>query len=210
MEIEVIKTNGSKTGEMVTLSPEIFEITPNDHAIYMSVRSYMANQRQGTHKTKERGEVRGGGKKPYSQKKTGNARQGTRRSPIMVGGGTIFGPKPHDYVVKLPSKVKKLARKSALSYKAKENNIIVIEDFIIGEPRTKNMVTILKALQIENKKILLLTPSSDLNIIKSGRNIKKLNILEANKASTYEILNSNILLLQKGSVEIINKTFSLN
>jgi len=210
MELEIFKIDGSKSGEKVNLDPSIFEIVPNDHAIYMSVRSYMANQRQGTHKTKERGEVRGGGKKPYSQKKTGNARQGTRRSPIMVGGGTIFGPKPHDYVIKLPAKVKRLARKSAYSYKAKEGNIFVIEDFSFDVAKTKNMVSIIKALQLENKKILLLTKNCDTIVLKSGKNIKKLNILEAKNASTYAILNSKVLILQKGCIEMINETFSLN
>ncbi|MDE3059073.1 MAG: 50S ribosomal protein L4, partial [Bacteroidota bacterium] len=129
MIIDVLKKDGSKSGEQVTLKPEIFEIKPNDHAIYLAVRSYMANQRQGTHQTKERSDVRGGGKKPFAQKKTGRARQGTSRSPLMVGGGTVFGPHPHDYVVKLPARVKALARKSALSYKAKGSNILIVEDF---------------------------------------------------------------------------------
>lgn len=210
MELEVLKTDGTKSGERILLDPSIFEIAPNDHAIYMAVRSYRANQRQGTHKVKERGEVRGGGKKPFSQKKTGNARQGTRRSPLMPGGGSIFGPKPHDYIVKVPAKVKRLARKSALSYKAKEGNIIVVEDFTLDQIKTKNIVSILKALNLNETKTLLLTSKNDTNIFKSGRNIKKLNILEAKNASTYEILNSKVLLLQKGSIELIQKTFSLN
>lgn len=210
MELEVLKIDGTKSGDKILLDPAIFEIAPNDHAIYMAVRSYRANQRQGTHKVKERGEVRGGGKKPFSQKKTGNARQGTRRSPLMPGGGSIFGPKPHDYVVKVPAKVKRLARKSALSYKAKEGKIIVIEDFSLDQIKTKNLVSILKALKLNETKTLLLTSKNDTNIFKSGRNIKKLNILEARNASTYEILNSKVLLLQKGSIELIQKTFSLN
>ena len=208
MKIEVLKKDGSKSGEVIELASDIFEIEPNTHAMYMAVRSFMANQRQGNHKVKSRGEVRGGGKKPFSQKKTGNARQGTTRSPIMPGGGSIFGPKPHDYVVKLPNKVKKLARKSALSTKAKNGGIIVVEDFSFEAPKTKQMNEVLKALNINEKKTLFLLPKSDNVVFKSGSNIPKLNILEAGKASTYEIMNSVVLLLQKSSVDVINKTFA--
>ena len=208
MKLDVLKKDGTKSGESVTLAPEIFEIAPNDHAIYMAVRSYMANQRQGTHETKERGDVHGGGKKPFSQKKTGRARQGTSRSPMQIGGGTIFGPHPHDYVVKLPAKVKKLARKSALSYKAKESNIVVVEDFSFDAAKTKDMESVLKALQLKGKKVLFLVPKYDSNILKSGRNIPRLKILEAAKASTYEIADSAVLVLQKSSVDIVEKTFA--
>ncbi len=208
MKIDVLKKDGTKSGDTVTLDPAIFEIEPNDHAIYQAVRSFMANQRQGTHKTKERGEVSGGGKKPFGQKKTGRARQGTSRSPLMVGGGTIFGPKPHDYVVKLPVKVKRLARKSALSYKVKDAQILVVEDFTFDTPKTKEFAAILKALNITSKKILFLVPKKDANVLKSGQNIPRLNILEAAKASTYDILNTTVLLLQKSSVDVIQKTFS--
>ncbi|MEW6060744.1 MAG: 50S ribosomal protein L4 [Bacteroidota bacterium] len=208
MKLDVLKKDGTKNGETVELKPEIFEIEPNDHAIYQAVRSYWANQRQGTHKVKERSEVRGGGKKPFSQKKTGRARQGTGRSPLMPGGGSIFGPKPHDYVVKLPAKVKRLARKSAWSYKAKDGQIVVVEDFTFDAPKTKEMVSILNALQVSKKKVLLLTPSADVNIVKSGRNIPTLNILEAAKASTYDILNNNVVVMTKSSVDVINKTFA--
>jgi len=190
------------------LSPEIFEIEPNDHAIYQAVRSYWANQRQGTHKTKERGEVSGGGKKPFGQKKTGRARQGTSRSPLMVGGGTIFGPKPHDYVVKLPVKVKRLARKSAWSHKAKDLQIVVVEDFSFDIPKTKELSEILKAIASGKRKVLLLTAKTDTNVLKSGRNIPTLNVLEAAKASTYDILNNHVVVLQKSSLEVINKTFA--
>jgi large subunit ribosomal protein L4 len=208
MILDVLKKDGTKSGETVTLIPEIFEIEPNDHAIYMAVRSYMANRRQGTHKTKGRSEVRGGGKKPYSQKKTGNARRGTNRSPIMVGGGAIFGPQPHKYEIKLPAKVKRLARKSALSYKAKESGIVVVEDFSFETPKTKEMVSILKALQLNKKKVLFLVPGNDPNVVKAGRNLPKLTILEAAKASTYEIINNAVLVLQKSSVDAVQKTFS--
>jgi large subunit ribosomal protein L4 len=208
MIVDVLKKDGSKSGETVTLAPEIYEIEPNDHAIYMAVRSYMANQRQGTHQTKERGDVHGGGKKPYSQKKTGNARRGTNRSPVMVGGGTIFGPHPHDYEVKLPLKVKRLARKSALSYKAKGSGIVIIEDFSIEAPKTKEMASLLKALQLGKKKVLFLVPQYDQNLLKAGRNIPTLTILEAGKASTYEIVKSAVLVMQKSSVDVVHKTFS--
>lgn len=208
MNIEVLKKDGSKSGETIELKSDIFEIEPNDHAIYQAVRSYWANQRQGTHKVKSRNEVRGGGKKPFSQKKTGRARQGTSRSPLMPGGGSIFGPKPHDYVVKLPAKVKRLARKSAWSYKAKDGQIVVVEDFSFDAPKTKEMASILKSLQIGGKKVLLLTSKADQSVLKSGRNIPTLNVLEAGKASTYDILNNNVVVIQKSGVDVINKTFA--
>jgi large subunit ribosomal protein L4 len=208
MNIDVLKKDGTKSGEKVELKSDIFEIEPNDHAIYQAVRSYWANQRQGTHKTKERGEVRGGGKKPFAQKKTGRARQGTSRSPLQVGGGTIFGPKPHDYVVKLPAKVKRLARKSAWSHKAKDGQIVVVEDFSFDDPKTKEMSSILNALQVGKKKVLLLTTKSDQSILKSGRNIPTLNVLEAAKASTYDILNNSVVVIFKSGVDVIHQTFA--
>lgn len=208
MQLEVYKKDGSKSGEKVTLAPEIFEITPNDHAIYQMVRSIQANQRQGTHKVKGRSEVRGGGKKPFKQKKTGRARAGTTRSPLWVGGGSIFGPHPHDYVVKLPAKVKTLARKSALSYKAKDNSIVVVEDFSLDAPKTKEIASVLKALALQGKKTLFLTPKTDKVLFKSGRNIATLNVKEADKASTFEILNNQVLVIQKSAVDVLQKSFS--
>ena len=208
MRLEVYKIDGTKSGEYVELRPDIFEIKPNDHAIYLAVKAYLANQRQGTHKTKTRGEVRGGGRKPWPQKHTGRARAGSTRSPLWVGGGTVFGPVPRDYSLDLPKKVKQLARKSALSYKAKDEQIIVVEDFTFEEPKTKKMVEILKAFNLLNKKVLLLTASTDLNVYKSGRNIPGLNILEAYKASTYDILNNQMILIQKSAVEVLQNTFT--
>lgn len=208
MRLEVYKIDGTKSGEYVELRPDIFEIKPNDHAIYLAVKAYLANQRQGTHKTKTRGEVRGGGRKPCPQKHTGRARAGSIRSPLWVGGGTVFGPVPRDYSLDLPKKVKQLARKSALSYKAKDEQIIVVEDFTFEEPKTKKMVEILKAFNLLNKKVLLLTASTDLNVYKSGRNIPGLNILEAYKASTYDILNNQMILIQKSAVEVLQNTFT--
>lgn len=208
MELEVYKIDGTKSGETVTLAAEIFEITPNDHAIYQAVRSIQANQRQGTHKVKTRSEVNGGGKKPYKQKKTGRARAGTSRSPLWIGGGSIFGPQPHDYVVKLPAKVRALARKSALSYKAKDQAIVVVEDFSFRAPRSKEMAGVLKALSLTKKKTLFLTKTSDDTLYKSGRNIPTLHIREADKASTFEILNNQVLLIQKSAVELLQKSLT--
>ncbi|HTP12899.1 MAG TPA: 50S ribosomal protein L4 [Bacteroidota bacterium] len=206
MEVDVYRIDGSVTGEKVALDPNIFEVKPNDHAIYQVVRSIQANKRQGTHKVKPRNEVRGGGKKPFKQKKTGRARAGTTRSPLWVGGGSIFGPMPHDYVVKLPIKVKRLARKSALTYKARENGVVVVEDFNFESPKTKSMVTILKALSLDNKKTLLLTPKSDQRLLKSGRNIPTLDVREADKASTFEILKNQVLLIQKSAVQVLQNS----
>lgn len=208
MKLEVHKIDGTKSGEYVELRPDIFEIKPNDHAIYLAVKAYLANQRQGTHKTKTRGEVRGGGRKPWAQKHTGRARAGSIRSPLWVGGGTVFGPVPRDYSLDLPKKVKRLARKSALSYKLKDEQIIVIEDFTFEQPKTKRMVEILKAFNLLGKKVLLLTAGTDPNVYKSGRNIPTLNVLEAYKASTYDILNNQMILIQKSAVEVLQNTFS--
>ncbi len=207
MKLEIYKKDGSLSGEKATLSPDVFEIQPNDHAIYQAVITYLANRRQGTHKTKTYGEVSGSGKKLWKQKHTGRARIGALRSPLWKGGGTIFGPVPRDYSMKLPQKVKQLARKSALSYKAKDESIKVVEDFSFDKPMTKEMASILKALELSGKKILLLVPKTDQMVYRSGRNIPKLNIIEASKASTYEILNTQMLLIQKSAVEVLEKTF---
>ncbi len=207
MQVDVYKIDGSVSGEKINLDPSIFEMKPNDHAIYQVVRSIQANQRQGTHKVKPRNEVRGGGRKPFKQKKTGRARAGTTRSPLWVGGGSIFGPMPHDYVVQLPAKVRKLARKSALSYKAQENGVVVVEDFNFEAPKTKSMVVILKALSLDKKKTLLLTPKAERQLLKSGRNIPTLNVREADKASTFEILKNQVLLIQKSAVQVLQNSF---
>ena len=207
MQVDVYKIDGSVSGEKVSLDPAIFEMKPNDHAIYQVVRSIQANQRQGTHKVKPRNEVRGGGKKPFKQKKTGRARAGTTRSPLWVGGGSIFGPMPHDYVINLPQKVKRLARKSALSYKAKENGVVVVEDFNFDVPKTKSMAAILKALSLEDKKTLLLTPKTERQVLKSGRNIPGFAVREADKASTFEILKNQVLLIQKSAVQVLQNSF---
>jgi large subunit ribosomal protein L4 len=205
MELKVLKINGNESGEVINLPEEIFGIEPNTHLIYQAVRTYMANRRQGTHKTKERSEVHGGGKKPYRQKGTGNARRGTSRSPVMVGGGTIFGPKPHRYYLDIPKKAAKLARKSALSLKAKENEITVVEDFTFDKPRTKDMVEILKSLKLDSTKTLLLVPDKNEGLYKSGRNLPKLNVLISEQAATYDLLNNKMILIQKSAVEKLCK-----
>ena len=203
MKLDVYKIDGSKSGETVTLDENIFGIEPNNHVLYLSVKAHLANKRQGTHKTKERNEVRGGGRKPWKQKGRGTARAGTTRSPLWVGGGTIFGPKPRDYSQSLNKKVKKLARKSALSSKAKAEQILVVEDFNFENPKTKEFSTVIKSLNLEGKKILLLTSENLENVYKSGRNITKVNILEANNASTYDLVNNQVLVLQKGALDKI-------
>lgn len=208
MTLEIFKTDGKPSGKKVKLDDEIFGIQPNDHAIYLSVKAFLANQRQGTHKAKERAEVRGGGKKPWRQKGRGTARAGTIRSPLWIGGGTIFGPRPRDYRQKLSQKVKQLARKSALSYKAKDEQLIVVEDFSFDKPKTKEFVSLMDALKLNGKKILLLTGKNETNVYKSGRNINKVSIMEASKASTYDILNNQILVLQKTAVDAIAQTFN--
>ena len=208
MKLEVYKQDGTKSGETVELSKEIFEIEPNDHVLYLAVKAFLANQRQGTHKSKERSEVSGGGKKPWKQKGRGGARAGTSRSPIWVGGGTIFGPKPHTYKQKLNKKVLALARRSALSYKAKANQIMVVEDFNFGGPKTKEFASLLNALKVKGKRTLLLTNGTQENVYKSGRNITKVHILEANKASAYDLLNNQVLLVQKSAVNLLENTIN--
>jgi large subunit ribosomal protein L4 len=200
MELKVLKIDGSETGENVLLPEDVFGIEPNNHLIYQAVRSYLSNKRQGTHKTKERGEVSGGGKKPFRQKGTGRARQGTSRSPINKGGGTIFGPKPHRYFLTLPKKAARLARKSALSLKAQENEIMIIEDFSFDKPKSKDLHNILKALNLIDKKTLLLLGDKNDNLYKSGRNLEKLNVMISDKAATYDLVNNKVILMQKSAV----------
>jgi len=207
MTLDIYKIDGTVTGEKLDLAEEIFGIEPNDHAIYLSVKAYLANQRQGTSKAKERGEVHGGGKKPWKQKGRGGARAGTSRSPLWVGGGTIFGPRPRDYRQDLPKKLRRLARKSALSYKVKDEQLIIVEDFNFEKPKTKEFTGMLDALKVPGKKVLLLTNGKQETVYKSGRNISKVKVLEAEKASTYDILNNQVLIIQKSAVETISNSF---
>ncbi len=208
MLLDMYKIDGTVAAEKADLADDVFAIEPNDHVVYLSVKAYLSNQRQGTHKSKERSEVKGGGKKPWRQKGRGGARAGTTRSPIWVGGGTIFGPKPRDYRQNLPKKVKLLAKKSALSLKYKNDQIIIIEDFSFENPQTKEFSKILKALKLNGKKVLLLTGDVNANVWKSGRNIEKVDVLEVSKASTYNLLNNQILIIQKSALASINNTYS--
>ncbi len=210
MKVDIYKTDGKSSGKQIDLPKEIFEVEPNDHAIYLSVKAYLANQRQGTHKSKERGEIRGGGKKPWKQKGRGGARAGTTRSPLWSGGGRIFGPRPRDYRQDLPKKVKRLARVSAFSYKVKDEQLLVVEDFNFEQPKSKKFVEILSALNVTGKKILLLTNGNQDAVYKSGRNISKVKILEADKASAYDILNNQVLIIQQGAINLIAKSFGNN
>ena len=210
MTFEIYKIDGSVSGDKIDLADSVFGIKPNDHAIYLSVKAFLANKRQGTHKAKERSDVRGGGAKPFRQKGRGAARAGTIRSPLWVGGGTIFGPRPRSYRQDLPKKVKRLARKSAFSYKVKDEQLMVVEDFSFEKPKTKDLTALLNALNTEGKKVLILTGSSDSTIYRSGRNLPKVRVLEAEKASTYDILNNQVLILQKSAVKAISKTFTVS
>jgi large subunit ribosomal protein L4 len=207
MELEVYKRDGTKSGEKVKLMDEIFGIEPNPHLIYQAVRTYLDNQRQGTSKVKTRAEIRGGGRKPFKQKHTGMARQGSSRSPVMIGGGSIFGPKPRDYSTVLPARMRRLARKSALSLKARGGQIRIVEDFTFDKPATKAMAAVLKALDLAAAKTLLLVPKSDPNVTRSGRNIPKFDVQTADKASTYDLVNNQVLLIQKSAVEVLQNTF---
>lgn len=206
MEVDIYTKAGKPTGKKITLPDAVFGIEPNQHAMYEAVTTFRANQRQGTHKTKTYGEVSGSGKKLWKQKHTGRARIGALRSPLWKGGGTIFGPVPRDYSRKLPKKVRQLARRSALSHKLLESSIRVVEDFTLDAPRTREMAAVLAAFELKGKKTLLLTSKNDPIVWKAGRNIPKLNILEASKASTYDILDNQVLLLQQSAVAEIEKS----
>ncbi len=207
MLVDVYKTDGTVSGQ-VELNDGVFSVEPNHHVLYLASKVYLANQRQGTHKSKERGEIRGGGKKPWRQKGRGGARAGTTRSPLWVGGGRIFGPKPRDYRLKIPRKVAMLAKKSALSLKITEERLMVVENFNYEAPKTKDFASLLQALKLDGKKVLFLTAEHNENVYKSGRNIEKIKVLSAQSVSTYDILNSQVLLLQSGAVEYFNNTYS--
>lgn len=206
MELKVKNTAGQETGEVVTLNDDIFCAEISEHAMYLDVKSILANRRQGTHKAKTRGEVSGGGKKPFRQKGTGNARQGSNRSPVHVGGGTIFGPTPHGYNQKVNKKVKGVARRSALSSKARDGQLVIVENFTVEAIKTKPVAEILKNLGLSATKTLLLTPQYDMILSRSGRNIEVLEIMSADMASTYDILHSHTVLVQKAALETIEKT----
>ena len=208
MEVKVIDINGKDTGRKVQLSDSVFGIEPNNHAVYLDVKQYLANQRQGTHKAKERAEVAGSTRKIKKQKGTGTARAGSKKSPLFKGGGTVFGPRPRSYSFKLNKTVKRLARKSAFSIKAKESNLVVVEDFNFETPNTKNFINVLKALGLENKKSLFVLGESNKNVYLSSRNLKASSVVTNSELSTYAILNANNLVLLEGSLEGIEDNLS--
>ena len=208
MKVAVHNIKGKETAKKVDLKKDIFGIEPNDHAIYLDVKQYLANQRRGTSKTKERGEITGSRRKIRKQKGSGMARVGDIKNPIFRGGGRIFGPKPRDYDSKLNRKVKRLARKSALSYKAKDNNIIVLEDFSFDSPKTKEYLNILNNLDQLNSKTLMVLSDANKNIFLSSKNLKKAKVVRASDLCTYEIMNANKLLILQGSVKEIEETFN--
>ncbi len=205
MQLDIINAKGEKTGRTIELPEEIFGIEPNDHVIYLAVKQYMGAQRQGTHKVKTRAEVQGSSKKLHKQKGTGGARKGNLRSPIYKGGGTIFGPKPHKYDIKLNRKVKDLARMSALSYKAKENSIVVLEDIQMDAPKTKGVVSILKSLNMGRKKSLFVVPEYDDNFYLSLRNVPGVNGTVISDMNTYDILNANVLVLSESAAKLFTE-----
>ena len=208
MEFSVLNINGQETGKKVTLNDAVFGIEPNDHVIYLDVKQYLANQRQGTAKSKERSEHSGSTRKLGRQKGGGGARRGDINSPVLVGGGRVFGPKPRDYSFKLNKKVKILARKSALSYKAKDNEIIVVDNFDMAAPKTKDFVNIAKNLKVEGKKTLVVLPEVNKNVYLSARNLQKAEIMSANNINTYKILNADVLVIAEASLEMINSVLN--
>ena len=210
MELEVYNISGQKTATKTKLDDKIFGIEPNDHAIYLDVKQHMAKKRQGSHKTKERGEIKGSRRKIKRQKGTGTARFGDIKNPIFRGGGRIFGPTPRDYGFKLNKKLKQLARKSALSYKAKENGIIILEDFTFETPKTKNFIELLKNFELNDKRVLLVLSSVDKNVFLSSRNLNKTKIVSATNINTYDILNASNVLIVQSSIEEIEKIHSKN
>jgi large subunit ribosomal protein L4 len=208
MKIAIVDKEGKDTGKKVELKDSIFRIEPNDHAVYLDVKHYMANQRQGTHKTKERGEIRGSTAKIKRQKGTGTARAGSIKSPIMRGGGRTFGPRPRNYDFKLNKKVRQLARKSALSYKAKEKAIIVLEDMKFEETKTKNLVDLNAALKISDKKSLFVLSEQNKNLYLSSRNLKSTEVVTATDINTYKIMRASTLVLFESSLNILDKIFT--
>ncbi|WP_340202210.1 50S ribosomal protein L4 [Ascidiimonas sp. W6] len=208
MEVAVVDINGKDTGRKVELSDSVFAIEPNKHAVYLDVKRYLANQRQGTHKAKERAEIAGSTRKIKKQKGTGTARAGSIKNPLFVGGGRVFGPRPKDYTQKLNKNLKRLARKSALSIKANEQSITVLEDFSLEAPKTKDFINILKALGLENKKSLFVLGDLNNNVYLSSRNLKSSQVVTSSELSTYKILNVNNVVLTEGSLEGIESNLT--
>ncbi|WP_445457121.1 50S ribosomal protein L4 [Flavobacterium sp. HNIBRBA15423] len=208
MEVKVLDFNGKDTGRKVQLSDSVFAIEPNNHAVYLDVKQYLANQRQGTHKAKERAEVAGSTRKIKKQKGTGTARAGSAKNPLFKGGGTVFGPRPRSYSFKLNKNLKRLARKSALSLKAKGSSLIVLEDFTFETPNTKNFINVLKALGLDNKKSLFVLGDSNKNVYLSSRNLKTSSVVTSSELSTYSILNANSLVVLEGALSGIEDNLS--
>lgn len=203
MEIAVLKNSGEETGRKVNLSEDIFGIEPNDHAIYLDVKQFLANQRQGTHKSKERAEIAGSTKKIKKQKGTGTARAGSIKSPIFRGGGRVFGPKPRNYGFKLNKKLKQLARKSALTYKVQDKSLLILEDFTFEAPKTKDFINVMKNISVADKKTLFVLGNQDKNVVLSGRNLQNAKVTTADSLSTYDVLNADSLVLSESSIEKI-------
>lgn len=207
MELSVINNSGKDTGRSISLSSEVFGVEPNDHAIYLDVKRYLAAQRQGTHKSKERAEISGSTRKIKKQKGTGTARAGSIKSPVFRGGGRAFGPKPRNYTIKLNKKLRDVARKSALSYKAKEGAISVVEDFSYDQPKTKSYIEFLSALSLADKKSLFLVSEEEKNIVLSSRNITKAKVVFVDHVNTYDLLHADNLIISEKSVEKISNIF---
>ncbi len=208
MELAVINHKGEDTGRKISLSDDVFAIEPNDHAIYLDVKQYLANQRQGTHKSKERNEIAGSTKKIKKQKGTGGARAGSIKSPLFRGGGRVFGPRPRDYSFKLNKKVKQLARKSALSYKVKDNSLLVLEDLSFDSPKTKSFLAVLNGLSLTDKKTILVLPEENKNVYLSSRNLPKSKVVTVNDVNTYQLLNADQLVICEGSVSKLETILS--
>lgn len=205
MELSVFNISGKDTGKKVSLDDTIFGIEPNDHVLWLDVKQYLANQRQGTHKSKERSEMSGSTRKLIRQKGGGGARRGDINSPVLVGGARVFGPRPRDYSFKLNKKVKVLARKSALSYKAKDNQILVVEDFSFEAPKTKDFLALANNLQLADKKVVLVLPDKNKNVYLSARNLQKVKVVTASEVNAYTILNCSSLVFAESSLAIIDK-----
>ena len=208
MEVSVYNIKGEDTGKKVDLNDAIFGIEPNDHVIYLAVKQYLAAQRQGTHKSKERSEITGSTRKLIRQKGGGGARRGDIKSPVLRGGGRVFGPRPRDYWFKLNTKVKALARKSALSYKAQQNAIIVVENFDFEAPKTKEGVALLKNLKVEGKKALIVLSEVKKNVNLSVRNIQRVEVMTASALNTYKVMNANVLVMTEDALKMVDETFN--
>ena len=208
MEVSVLNIKGQETGKKVELNDAIFGIEPNDHVIYLAVKQYLAAQRQGTHKSKERSEIAGSTRKLIRQKGGGGARRGDIKSPVLRGGGRVFGPQPRDYWFKLNKKVKTLARKSALSYKAQQNAVIVVEDFDFEAPKTKAFIDMQKNLNVDGKKLLLVLPANNKNVFLSARNIQRVEIATASAINTYQVMNANVLVVTENALKLVDETLN--